>query len=265
MSGPTFDFLRWERDGAVLTVWLARAPVNAVHVPMYAEIQRLFLSISDLGADIGCVVLAADGPHFCAGNDLEEFASMTPANGSLRMNAVRDAFFAIQDCEVPVVAAIQGVALGTGLAIAASCDMIVAAEDARFGLPEITIGVMGGARHLMRLVPQPLARRMFFTGDPVPAADLLAVGAVESIVTGDELLPAARRLAARIARHSPTAIRVAKRALGQVEDLSVQAGYPLEQSFTVGLSGEPDAKEALAALREKRDPVWRSRAGGPPV
>ena len=89
---------------------------------------------------------------------------------------VREAFFAIADCSVPVVGAIHGAALGTGVAIAASCDFVVAAEDARFGLPELTVGVMGGARHLARMAPQPLVRRMFFTGEPLSAKEFADAG-----------------------------------------------------------------------------------------
>jgi enoyl-CoA hydratase len=169
----TFKFLRSEMAASgVALVRLARPPVNAIDRDMYIEIAQLFLDPQQLGADIRAIVLAGEGPHFCAGNDLDEFASMTPENGTERMWRVRQAFFAIQDCSVPVIGAIHGAALGTGLAIAASCDIVVAARDARFGLPELTVGVMGGARHLARFAPEPLVRRMFFTGEQLSAAQL---------------------------------------------------------------------------------------------
>ena len=143
---------------------------------MYQEMAALFADIDRVGADVRAVVLSGEGPHFCAGNDLDEFATMTPENGRERMWRVREAFFAIADRSVPVVGAIHGAALGTGVAIAASCDFVVAAEDARFGLPELTVGVMGGARHLARMAPQPLVRRMFFTGEPLSAKEFADAG-----------------------------------------------------------------------------------------
>jgi enoyl-CoA hydratase len=250
------QFVRVVRDEAVAIVWLARPPVNAVHVPMYREITRVFESVGDLAPPVGCVVLAADGKHFCAGNDLDEFETMTPENGRDRMREVRSAFFAIQDCQLPVIAAVQGAALGTGLAIAASADLIVAAEDARFGLPEISIGVMGGARHLMRIAPQPFARQMFFTGQPVSAGELYRVGGLNAVTTRDRLLEDAKALARVIARHSPVAIRTAKETLNRIEEMDLRTGYPFEQEHTVRLSGHRDAKEALSAFRAKRPPVW---------
>ena len=94
----------------------------------------------------------------------------------------RGAFAAIYDCPVPVIGAVRGAALGTGLAIAASCDVVVAGESARFGTPEVSVGVMGGARHLARLIPQPIVRAMYFTADPWPASDLVQFGSVLRVV-----------------------------------------------------------------------------------
>ena len=123
-------------DQGVLHVKLNRPPVNAVHTDMYIEIAALFRDPDALGARVSVIVLSGEGAHFCAGNDLDEFATMSPENGGERMWRVREAFFAIQECPVPVIGAIHGAALGTGLAIAASCDFLIAAPDAKLGLPE---------------------------------------------------------------------------------------------------------------------------------
>ena len=156
-------------------MWLSRPPVNAVNQAMYREIKALFNDPGLLdGAKV--IVLAGQGRHFCAGNDIGEFATLRPENADERMAEVRAAFFAIQDCPIPVVAAVHGVAVGTGLAIAASCDFIVAADDARFGTPEVSVGVMGGARHLARLVPEPWVRWMYFTAEPVRGDELARLG-----------------------------------------------------------------------------------------
>lgn len=238
--------------GGIAQVTLDRAPVNAVDRDMYIEIAELFGNVDSLGDDVRAIVLTGAGKHFCAGNDLEEFATMTPENGTERMWRVREAFFAIQDCAVPVIAAVDGVAIGTGLAIAASCDFVVATEEARFGLPELSVGVMGGARHLARMAPQPLVRRMFFTGEHIPARTFQECGGSVVVVPRAELLAHARAYALKIASFSPTAVRVGKRILNRIEDMDLKTGYEFEQGFTVKLSGHPDSKEALRAIAERR-------------
>ncbi|RYE37694.1 MAG: enoyl-CoA hydratase/isomerase family protein, partial [Hyphomicrobiales bacterium] len=121
-------FIDWQAEGSIGTVWLDRPPVNAVNGEMYEEIKTFFDNIRDYLPDARAVVLAGRGRHFCGGNDLAEFQTMDPSNASERMKLVRSAFWAIYDNPVPVIAAVHGVAVGTGLAIAASCDLVVAAE-----------------------------------------------------------------------------------------------------------------------------------------
>jgi enoyl-CoA hydratase/carnithine racemase len=248
-------------DGIAL-VKLNRPPANAVDRDMYIDIAHLFRNPDVIGPDVRAIVLAAAGKHFCAGNDLDEFASMTPDNGAERMWRVREAFFAIQDCPVPVIGAVQGAALGTGLAIAASCDFVVAAAGAKFGLPELTVGVMGGARHLARMAPQPLVRRMFFTGEHLPAQQFADAGAAVVVVPPERLIETARGFAARIASYSPTAVRLAKQILNRIERMELKQGYEFEQGFTVRMSGHPDSKEALQAFAERRPARYAKRNPG---
>lgn len=251
MTGFEYLELRQLDDG-VAEVRFARPPVNAVDRPMYMEIARLFQNIDAALPDVRAVVLTGAGRHFSGGNDLDEFATMTPENGDERMWRVREAFFAITDCAVPVIAAVEGAAVGTGLALAASCDFVVASQTARFGLPELTVGVMGGARHLARMAPQPLVRRMFLTGEVMAAPDFAAAGAGVIVVPPGELLDRAHGFARRIAGFSPTAVRVGKEVLNRIEWMDLYAGYAFEQAATVRMSGFPDSKEALAAFRDKR-------------
>nr|WP_087575597.1 enoyl-CoA hydratase-related protein [Sphingomonas sp. CDS-1] len=257
MSSFKYLNISYSGDG-VADVRLARPPANGVDRDMYIEIARLFSEPDQIGPGLQAIVLSGEGPHFCAGNDLDEFATMTPENGTERMWRVREAFFAIQDCPVPVIAAVHGAALGTGLCLAVSSDVIVAARDARFGLPELTVGVMGGARHLARLAPQALVRRMFFTGQPLTGEELgEATGAI-IVCDREDLLDHAHGIARRIAGFSPKAIRLAKQILNRIETMDIKAGYAFEQGYTVQMSGHPDSKEALAAFREKRAPVYRT-------
>lgn len=243
----------------IAVITMDRPPVNAVTVPMYDEIGNLFRNIEIHAPGARVAVLTGRGPHFCGGNDLDEFRTMTPANAAERMWHVRQAFWSIYDCDLPVVAAVHGVAVGTGLAIAGSCDLVVASHDARFGLPEIQVGAMGGAKHASRLVPQGVVRRMHLTADLIPARELAAYGGIAALAEPAQLLDEAVRLSERVARHSTVAIKAAKRSLNQIEYMNLEAGYRFEQGLTRELSGHRDAKEAVAAFFEQRAPEYNDR------
>jgi enoyl-CoA hydratase len=251
-----FRFIEWHEEGNIGTLWLNRPPVNAVISEMYVEIRELFGGLADYLPHARAVVLAGRGRHFCAGNDLGEFQSLNPGNAPERMKQVREAFWAVYDSPLPVIAAVRGAAVGAGLGLAASCDLIVAAEDAKFGLPEISVGVMGGAKHLSRLVPQGMVRLMYLTGELVDARALHPFGGIVKIVAANELLDAAWGLAQSIARHSPVAVRFAKQNLNTIEYMDLKAGYEYEQGRTAELSGYADSKEAVNAYLERRSPVY---------
>jgi enoyl-CoA hydratase/carnithine racemase len=257
-----FSRLTTDRDpDGVVTVMLHRPPVNAVDLVMYAELRELFVDIDQLGPGVRAVVLTGEGKHFCAGNDLDDFATMDRDNVRERMFHVREAFFAIQACAVPVVGAVAGAALGTGLALAASCDFVVAADDATFGLPELSVGVHGGARHLGRLVSQPMVRWMYFTGQRLTGEDMRALGAVIAVVPRDELLDRARTEARRISAYSPTAVRMGKRGLNDIEFADIRRGYEHEQGLTARMMDHPDAKIALRAARAGEAAVYPDIVG----
>jgi enoyl-CoA hydratase len=266
---PPTEHLTIEIDGNVVTVGLNRPPVNAVSGAMYREIHHVFSTLDDWCPQARVVILSGHGRHFCAGNDLDEFASMTTENARERMFHVREAFWSIYSCPVPVIAAVHGAALGTGLAVAASCDFIVAARDTRFGTPEVGVGVMGAARHLSRLLPQGLTRLLYYTADPVGPEQLLALGSVVEIVEPGDLPAAARRYADLVARHSPVVLRAAKRALTTVEEMNLRHGYEFEQGLTVELADHPHSREARRAALQRQEPDYdqvdpdrlRSRGG----
>jgi len=253
---------RWTRldidvdHAGVALVTMARTPVNAVDLVMYREIRDLFADIDQIGPGVRSVVLTGQGKHFCAGNDLDDFATMDRDNVRERMFHVREAFFAIQECAVPVVGAVAGAALGTGMAIAASCDFVVAADDASFGLPELSVGVHGGARHLGRLVGQPIVRWMYFTGQRLSGSEMLALGAVVAVVPGADVVDAARAQARRIAVFSPTAVRMGKQGLNDIEFVDIRRGYEHEQGLTARMMDFPDSKIALEASRSGTEPVF---------
>lgn len=256
MTNANHRFVRVAAQGLIAEVTLARPPVNAVNQVMYGEIRDVFSRIREYAPDARLVILAGEGRHFCGGNDLHEFETLAPENCAERMLQVRQAFWAIYDCELPVIAAVRGVAVGTGLAIAASCDFVIAAQGAQFGLPELSVGVMGGARHLARLAPEPYVRWMFYSADPVQAETLARIGGVVEVVPDAELLDRARERALRIVRHSPVALRLAKQTLNTIEPMELKPGYEYEQGMTGELCGHRDAKEAVRAFFERREPQY---------
>ena len=251
-----FEFLELEDRGAIAVVSLNRPPVNAVNRRLYGEIRDLFAHFDELLPDVRVVVLRGEGPHFSAGNDLHDFMELTPQNAPGISKLVRESFNAIYDCPVPVIAAVQGVAVGSGLAIAASCDAVVCGESAKFGTPEVGVGVMGGAKHMRRLVPEQVMRVLYFTAEPAPASALLPYGGIHAVVPDEELLDAALALAERMATHSRAALRHAKEALNTIEFMDIKLGYEAEQRLTAKLSAHPDSLEARDAVLHRRTPQY---------
>lgn len=253
------NFVRCHIENFIATVTIDRPPVNALNLQAYEELGQVFRSLNGR-TEVRVVILAsASEKAFVAGSDAQEFQALTPQGYPERARRIRETFWAIYDCEVPVIGAINGPALGGGLAIAAMCDVLIASEKASFGLPEINVGMLGGAKPLARLVPQMKARKMLYTGERLSAQEVYRLGAVDSVVSPAELMPAARRLAEEIAEKSPIAIRLAKKGLNAVEFMDLKKGYEFEQTTTGELSGYEDSKEAARAFLEKRKPIFKNR------
>ena len=243
---------------AVLTI--DRPPVNALDRTTREGFVALLEELHER-EDVRAIVLTARGKLFCAGADIREKQALGARAGDLMRadRVTRDAFFTLLDIGKPVIAAVNGGALGAGFVLAACCDIILAAEDAWFAMPEIDVGQGGGASILQRILPPAKMRRMMLTGERVPAAELHRLGAVESVHPAAELLPAAIALATTIAQKSPTAVRRIRSSFGTVEALGLRDGFRLEQAYTTELSRSADAEEARRAFFEKRKPDF----GGP--
>ncbi len=245
-------------DKGVADIRLDHPPVNALDSAGWAHLAK---TIRALGEDekVRVVILSGAGRGFCAGVDIKELAR----DGSLITKVNRgcyDSFAAVYDCPIPVIAAVHGFCLGGGVGLVGSADIILASEDASFGLPEIDRGAMGAATHLMRMFPVQKVRRMFYTGQPITAAEAYRLGAVESVTKREELLPAARALAETIATKSPRAMRLAKWALNGIELMDIKKSYRFEQGFTFELYTSPDSQEARSAFVEKRDATFKDKA-----
>lgn len=170
--------------------------------------------------------------------------------------SIRRVFDAVRRHRAPVICAVNGYALGGGLALMASCDIVVASETAKFSLPEVKVGIMGGTRHLRRLVPDKVVRWMALTGKMVGADYFLRLGAVQQVVPPGELMQAATRIALSICEYSPSAVRMMKEALNLTEHMSLDEGYHVECLFTAIMKSSPDGLEGLQAVLEKRRPVF---------
>ncbi len=166
---------------------------------------------------------------------------------------------AIRECAKPVIAAVNGVALGAGMGLVAACDILYASEEATFGMPEINVGLAGGASMLRTLFGRSTVRRMFFTGQRLSAHDLLRRNVLEDVLPADQLLPVTMALAREIASKAPLAIMYAKRATNMVEVMPQRDAYRFEQEFTMALSRTEDAREARMAFLEKRQPQFKGR------
>jgi enoyl-CoA hydratase len=171
-----------------------------------------------------------------------------------------ETFAAVYDCEVPVIAAVHGYCLGGGVGIAGNADIIVAADDATFGLPEVDRGALGVATHLARLVPVHKMRAMYFTGSMITAQQLAEWGTVERVVPRAELMDAARGIAGVIAAKSPLVIRRAKESINGIDPVDVKRSYRYEQGFTFELNLWGDSDELRQAFVDKRDADLREGA-----
>jgi len=223
------------RDG-IAEVVINFPPVNALPMRGWRELAA---AVAAAGADPGTrvVILSAEGRGFCAGVDIKEMQRAPGHEGILGASqGCFAAFAAVYECPVPVIAAVQGFCLGGGIGLAGNADVIVAAEDATFGLPEVDRGALGAATHLARLVPQPLLRAMVYTCQTVTARQLLSFGTVCTVVPAAELGVAARSVAAAIAAKDPLVIRLAKQSLNGIDPVDVKRSYRYEQGFTYELN-----------------------------
>ena len=244
-------YVKTSIENGIAEVLLAHPPVNALPSAGWIHLAETLGALGRNDA-VRVVVLAAEGRGFCAGVDIKELAK----DGKLITQVNRgcyEAFAAIYECEVPVISAVHGFCLGGGIGMAGASDIVIASDDATFGLPEIDRGALGAATHLYRMFGMQKTRRMLYTGEPISAQEALRLGGVEQVVPRAELRGAARELAAKIASKSPKAMRLAKWSLNGIELLDIKKSYRFEQGFTLELYTSPDSQEARDAFVEKRD------------
>jgi enoyl-CoA hydratase len=236
----------------IAEVVIDHPPVNALDVAGWFALADAVVAAGRV-PDNRVVIVRAEGRGFCAGVDIKEIQAEGDQALIGANRGCYAAFAAVYECEVPVIAAVHGFCLGGGVGIAGNADIVVASEDATFGLPEVDRGALGAATHLSRLVPQQRMRSMVYTAQPATAAELHHYGSVLRVVPRDQLVDAAYGVAADIATKSPTIIRRAKESLNGIDPVDVKGSYRLEQGFTYELHVAGVADEQRAAFVEKRD------------
>ena len=229
-------------QAGIAEVVMNNPPVNALNVAGWFELARIIRELGE-NPEVRVVILRAEGRGFNAGVDIKEMQNTEGFGALIGANkGCFAAFAAVYDCPVPVISAVNGFCVGGGIGLVGNSDVIVASDDAFFGLPEVDRGALGAATHLSRLVPQHKMREMVYTSANVTAQQLHSWGSVSQVVPRDELLATARGIAESIAAKSPTVIRAAKESLNGIDLWDVKRSYRFEQGFTfeLNLSGVSD-------------------------
>ena len=264
MSVP-FELLSVEREGAVAVLTLQRPEkLNALNSAVFHELSRAFAELACLGGDevVRAAILTGAGKAFVAGADIQSMAELGAAEATRFAQLGQRVCREIEALPFPVIAAVHGFALGGGCELALACDFIYAAEGAKLGQPEVTLGVIpgfGGTQRLAKRVGLARARELLFTGEMVTAEQALGMGLVNAVFPPAELLESARKTARTIAARGPLAVAAAKRLANTGESLSLEAGCELEaQGFGV-LFGTEDQREGMRAFLAKQKHTFRGR------
>ena len=241
--------IRSDIHAHIAEVVIDRPPVNALDSRSWHELAA---TVAEVGArpEVRCVLLRGEGKGFCAGVDLKE-TQQTPERIVQLNRGNFLAFRALRSCEVPVVTAVHSFVIGGGIGLCGASDVIIAAEDAYFSLPEIDRGAMGGVSHLSRMIPLHRVRAAFLTGGRIDAAEAYRLGAVARLVSPKTLLKEARAFAALIAAKRRRALVLAKEALNGLEQRDVERGYRFEQGFTLEMYLHGDSHKARDAPSRK--------------
>jgi enoyl-CoA hydratase len=257
------ELILLEREDAVAVVTINRPSVlNALNQATLAELGRV---IETLGSDEGVraiVITGAGEKAFVAGADINELATQTPVSGRETARRGQDLFRRLEQLGKPVIAAINGFALGGGCELALACTFRFAADTAKIGLPEITLGLIpgyGGSQRLPRLVGRDRALQLILTGRPIDANEALRIGLVTRVVPAASLLTEARAFAAELASKAPIALRYAMRAVYSGLEMSFEQGCELEATLFGLIASTDDMREGTRAFLDKRKPVFRGQ------
>ena len=235
-------------NNGVLEVVMDNPPVNALGIADTDQLATIFESVAK-NLDVKVAILTAVGKGFCAGVDIKEIEDLPSNEGILRINkSCFDAFASVYECAVPVIVAVNDFCLGSGVGLAGAADIVIAAEGAQFGLPEVDNGALGALTHLTRLVPQQRARQMLYTCETAGAEELKGYGSVYEVVSPERLLTFAREIAMKIVSKPSKTIRAAKESANGIELVNIRNSYRFEQGFTYELNLAGEGEKARQAF-----------------
>ncbi len=256
------DLIQVEREDRLAVVTINRPPVNALNQEVLDALEQAFERLSE-EKSTGAVILTGGGDKaFVAGADIGEFPKLNRENGEKLSRRGQEVFQKIADFHAPVIAAINGFALGGGLELALACDIRVVAENAKVGLPEVTLGIFpgyGGTQRLPRLIPAGKAKELIFTGSMIDAEEAYRIGIAEYLTPAGESINKAREIAGAILKAGPIGVRMAKEAVNRGLDQSLQEGQKVEASYFGDLCDTEDQKEGARAFLEKRAPQFKGK------
>jgi enoyl-CoA hydratase len=259
-NAMTYTSILTETRGRVGLITLNRPQaLNALNPTLLAELAQAMQAF-DADDAIGAMVITGSERAFAAGADIKVMADASP--DQMRQNGISESFGSIRKIGKPIVAAVSGFALGGGCELTMSCDMIVASESAKFGQPEVTIGVIpggGGTQRLTRAVGKAIAMEMILNNRTLSAAEAAQYGLVNRVVPVERYLDEALALAAEIASRAPLAVRAAKQAINNAYELSLTDGIADERERFYNLFSTEDQKEGMQAFIEKRKAEWKGK------
>jgi enoyl-CoA hydratase len=253
-------FVQYQIDGRVALITIDHPPVNALSKAILRELDSVFDDLSKR-KEIGAVIITGAGEKsFVAGAEISEFLQIGEKTAVGFLEKGQRVFDQIENFDRPVIAAINGFALGGGNELAMACDMRIAAENARFGQPEVNLGIIpgyGGTQRLPRIIGMGKAKEMIFTGDLLSAQEAERLGLVERVVPKGEAVAEAKKLCERIISKGPVAIRMAKKAINEGLSVSLEEGLVLEARYNAVCFGTEDKDEGAKAFFEKRPPIFK--------
>lgn len=262
MATP-YQYLKLERQDEIATLMVQRPEkLNALNAELIAELDRAFRHLAEDPEVRGIILTGAGEKAFVAGADIAELARMDPLSGIRTSRQGQDAFRFLERLSKPVIAAVNGFALGGGLELALACHLRLASENARFGLPEVKLGIIpgyGGTIRLPRLVGRGRALELMLTGEMIGAEEAYRIGLVNRVVPQAELLETAQALMKKIAANGPIAVALALESVDHGCDATLDDGLTLESNLFGILAATEDMKEGMQAFLEKRPARFQGR------
>jgi enoyl-CoA hydratase len=257
-----YEFLQYEVENQVAVVYINRPPLNPLNTKVFHELYAL---IDELEANrhVRAIVITGKGEKaFVAGADIHEMLDLDLA-GMMEMNKIsRAAFSKIENASKPVIAAINGIALGGGCELALVCDLRICSDKAKFAFPEVNLGIIpggGGTQRLQRIVGQGVAKELLYFGEMIDAQRALDIHLVNKVVPSDQLLPAAKEWAEKLAQKPTIAMRMLKEAVNTGANVDLQSGLMVENACFGNAFATEDRKEGMRAFAEKRKPVFSGK------